>query len=95
MAVNRYTLLSTVTLPSGTFTPDATTGERVGTDSYAQGAGVYGSGAGSVAGSTTWYKGQVALCDPTGALYTALGGATNLAAFRDGTDAVGHVALSN
>lgn len=106
MALNRYVLTANVTLPSGTFAPDvieggtpsATTGAgspaNFGTGSYAQSASHYGSGAGSVAGSSAWYAGQVIWADPSGALYTAIG-AGNLRAFIDGTDASGHFGTSN
>lgn len=94
MAVQRYVLTTDLTLPAGSFTLDASSGERVGTGSYAQGAGNWGSGAGSAGGSTNWYAGQVIWADPAGELYTAIG-AGNLRAFRDGTDDVGHAAISN
>lgn len=86
MAINRYVLTATVTVPAGAFTLG---GNGFGTGSYAQGAGEYGSAA-----STTWVKGTVIEADPAGALFTAIGSG-NLAAYRDGTDAVGHAAVSN
>lgn len=106
MALNRYVLTANVTLPSGTFTsdviesgtPSGTPGVgapgNFGTGSYAQSASHYGSGAGSVAGSTTWYAGQVIWADPSGALFTAIGSG-NLRAFTDGTDSNGHWGTSN
>jgi hypothetical protein len=105
MAINRYRLTSKVTLPSGTFshddissgTPSVTPGvgapANFGTGSYAQGVGVYGSGAGTVAGSTTWLAGMELLLDPTGTLYTAIG-AGNLVQIT-AVDDVGHSGLSN
>ena len=42
-----------------------------------------------------FFAGQPLWLDPAGQLYAALGGATNLRAYIDGTDAVGHAALSN
>jgi hypothetical protein len=86
MALQRYTLTATVTVPAGAFTASS---NGFGTGSYAQGAGEYGSAPG-----TTWIKGTVIYADPAGALFTAIG-AGNLAAYRDGTDAVGHAAVSN
>jgi hypothetical protein len=94
MAINRYRLTQKVTLPSGSFTPDVTTAAvNYGTGSYAQGASEYGSGDGSVAGSTTWLKGMELMLDPTGALYTAIGGG-NLVQIT-AVDDVGHSGLSN
>ena len=86
MALSRFVLTATVTVPAGAFTASS---NGFGTGSYAQGAGEYGSN-----GGTTWIKGTVIEADPAGALYAAIG-AGNLTAFRDGTDAVGHAALSN
>jgi hypothetical protein len=96
MALSRYVLTATVTLPPGTYTADAATGLRFGTGSYAQGAGTYGSGAGGdlTAGGETFIAGTVIVADPAGVLYTAIG-AGNLRAFIDGTDDVGHAALAN
>lgn len=101
MALNRYVLTATVTVPAGAFTADVITGGTpstttgagapadFGTGSWAQSAGHYESGAGA-----TWYAGQVIWADPAGKLFTAIG-AGNLRAFTDGTDAAGHAALSN
>lgn len=100
VAVNKYVLTSKVVLPAGSYTPSVSTGTapttegvgspaNFGTGSYAQGAGEYGSGDG-----VTFEKGTTILADPAGALYTAIG-ASNLRAFVDGQDDVGHAALSN
>lgn len=89
MALNRYVLTSTVTLPAGAFTADATTGLRSGTGSYAQGAGNWGSGGGNV-----FPEGTTIVADPAGALFTAIG-ASNLRAYVQGQDDVGHAALAN
>ena len=42
-----------------------------------------------------FFAGQPLWLDPAGQLYAALGGATNLRTYIDGTDAVGHAALAN
>lgn len=43
----------------------------------------------------TWFAGQPLWLDTNGQLYAALGGATNLRAWIDGTDAVSHFGLAN
>jgi hypothetical protein len=97
MALSRYVLTSTVTLSPDTLAT-ATPGEP-GTG----GAAGYGSSA-SVSPATATKFGIWPLVflvntpvylDPAGALYYALGGATNLRAWIDGTDNNGHQALSN
>lgn len=105
MAINRYRLNTKITLPAGTFTPDVQTGTasttplgvgapaNFGTGSNAQGANVFGSGAGAAGGSTTWLQGMELLLDPTGKLYTAIG-AGNLTQITSADD-VGHSGLSN
>jgi hypothetical protein len=102
MALNQYVLTATVTLPSGAFTlggsdviiDQAGAGGGFGTGSYAQSASHYGSGAGSVAGSTTWYRGQIIWADPAGALFTAIGSG-NLQQITDGAGTVSHFGISN
>lgn len=94
MALSRFVLTATVTLPAGTFTDDVATGLRFGTGSNAQGAGNWGSN-----GGATFLEGTAIYADSSGAggagaLYTAIG-AGNLRAFVDGQDNVGHAALSN
>ena len=105
MAINRYRLLTKITLPAGAFTADVITGASAGattgigapgnfgTGSNAQGASVYGSGAGAAGGSTTWLQGMELLLDPAGKLYTA-NGAGNLTQITSADD-VGHSGLSN
>lgn len=104
MALSRFVVGSTVTLPAGAFTPDTASGLRFGTGSYAgTGSGATQQWAGGFA--ATFNAGQVLYADsatpgstPTASqqLYTALTAAgANLFAFRDGTDAVGHFGLSN
>lgn len=94
MALGRFVLTATVTVPAGTFTDDAATGLRFGTGSNAQGAATWGSN-----GGATFLQGTVIYADSggtggAGALYTAIGSG-NLRAFVDGQDDVGHAALSN
>lgn len=101
MALSRYVLTATVSVPAGAFTADVTTSgtpstttgvgapANFGTGSWAQSASHYESGAGA-----TWYEGQLIWADSAGKLYAAIGSG-NLRAFTDGTDAVGHAALSN
>jgi hypothetical protein len=100
MALSRFVLTSTVTLP-----PDAvaaiTAGEPgtggaagFGNSAYTDAAGHWGSS------GATWPAGSVIIADSAGtggagALYTALGGATNLRPYVQGQDDVGHAALSN
>jgi hypothetical protein len=101
MALSRYVVGTTVTLPAGTPTADA---NGFGLATWA------GTGSGitlqwSAAGSpVTFIRGQVILADsaatstPTGAmqLYTALQAAgANLRAYVQGSDDVGHAALAN
>jgi hypothetical protein len=101
VALGRFVVGSTVTLPAGTAT--AVSG-GFGTVSWA------GTGAGATlqwadGQAATFNAGQVLYADsatpgstPTGAqqLYTALTAAgASLFAFRDGTDSVSHYGLSN
>jgi hypothetical protein len=88
MAVNRYVLTATVTIPPGAAaTPVA---GMPGTGAPA------GPGSAATTGGNLWpaiaLKGQVILLDPAGPVYAAL--ATNLRPFVDG-DIVGRAALSN
>lgn len=81
MAINQYIVTTKVVLPAGAFTADDVNGggapaagtgygapANFGTGSYAQGAGVYGSG-----GSLIFNQGQKIMLDPTGKLFTAIG----------------------
>jgi hypothetical protein len=90
MALARYTLTATVTVAAGTAST-VVAGEP-GT------GGAAGFGSASTTGgplwATTFLKGTAIWLDNAGSLYTAIG-AGNLAAWRDGTDNVGHAALSN
>lgn len=107
MALNRYVLTATITLPPGTFVPDETIAgtptntaygspANFGTGSNTPAAGKWGSGNGVATGNagTTFLQGTAIVADPAGALFTAIG-AGNLRAFVDGQDNVGHAALAN
>jgi hypothetical protein len=90
MALGRYVITQTTTVPAGAAaTP--TPGEP-GTG----GAAGYGSAAvtGGQLWATTFLKGTAILLDPAGPLYAAIG-AGNLRAFTEGTDTVSHAALAN
>ena len=90
MALNRYVLTATVTVPAGTpATPVAGEPETGGQAGYGSAATASGQ-----LWATTFLAGQAIVLDPAGPLYTAIG-AANLMAFRDGTDTVSHAALSN
>jgi hypothetical protein len=65
VALSRYVLTSTVTVPAGTASAPAQPGATV---SYAQGAGDYGS-----SGGVTFLKGTTILADPAGQLDAAIG----------------------
>ena len=89
MALARYTLTATVTVPAGTSaTPVA--GEPGS-------GGAAGPGNAATTGGplwpTTFTAGTTLVLDPAGPLYAAIGSA-NIRADTD-TDAVGHAALSN
>ena len=91
MALNRYVLTSTVVVAAGTATT-VVAGEP-GTGGAA-GFGNESISAGAEDWPTTFVAGTVIVLDPTGALYTAIGGG-NLRAYVQGQDDVGHAALSN
>lgn len=91
MALSRYVITATVTVPAGTAATPVAGEPATG------GAAGYGSAsisAGAVLFPQTFVKGTPIVLDPAGALYTAIG-AGNLRAWVDGQDAVGHAALSN
>lgn len=101
MAISRFVVGTTVTLPGGTATAVPGGG---GAASYA-GAGTGATLQWADGYPATFNAGQVIYADsaapgstPTGSqqLYTALAAAgANMFAFRDGIDAVGHGGLSN
>ena len=79
MALSRYVLTATVTVPAGTPAADAN-GFGLATFS-------------GPAFPATFIKGTAIMLDPAGSLYTAIG-AGNLRAWSDG-EAVGHARLAN
>jgi hypothetical protein len=103
VALSRFVVGSTVTLPAGAASASWTAG-GFGTVSYA-GTGTGATQQWADGSAATFIEGTVIYADsatpgstPTGAqqLYIALTAAqANLFAFRDGTDAVGHASLSN
>ena len=90
MALQRFTLTASVTLPQGT-AATVVAGEP-GTG----GAAGFGSfpTTGGPAFPVMLVKGTAIILDTAGPLYTQIG-AGNLTAFRDGTDTVGHACLGN
>jgi hypothetical protein len=90
MALNRYVLTATVTVPAGTAaTPVAgepQTGAPAGPGNAAT--------TGGPLFATTYLAGTAIVLDPAGALYAAIG-AGNLRAYVQGQDDAGHAALAN
>ncbi len=91
MTLSRYVLTATVTVPAGT--PSPVTAGEPGT------GGAAGFGSASISAGygifpQTFIAGTAIVLDSASPLYTAIG-AGNLRAFADGTDNVGHAALSN
>ncbi len=90
MALNKYVITSTTTVPAGTAsTPTA--GEPA--TGGAAGFGNASVSAGIGYFPQTFIAGTTIILDPAGALFTAIG-AGNLRAWAD-TEAVGHAALAN
>jgi hypothetical protein len=92
VALNRYVVTVTSTVPAGTAATPAAGEPGTG------GAAGYGSAptTGGPPWPVTYRKNQVLVLDPAGPLYaavTAAGG--SLRAFTDGTDTAGHQALAN
>ena len=100
MALSRFVIGTTVTLPAGTATAD---GNGFGLATYSGPAGPpiqWGAGFATefIAGTAVYLDSGTPAVPATGPqqLYAALVAAgANLFAFRDGTDAVGHASLSN
>jgi len=92
LALNRYVLTATVTVPAGTITTPIVAGEP-GTGGAA-GFGNTSTSAGFGLFPQTFLAGTAIVPTRPQLLYTAIG-AGNLMAWRDGTDAVCHAALSN
>jgi hypothetical protein len=92
VALSRFTVTATVTVPAGTPTAES---NGYGLVSWAGASGAYAEGF-----PITFIKGQVVVANSSAGssaaqlLYQAIGSG-NLTPFRDGTDAVGHAALSN
>lgn len=102
MALSRFIIGTTVTLPAGTATADANGFGLATWAGSGTGATLQWSAASEactfIAGTAIYLDSTAPGSTPTGAqqLYTALVAAgANLVAFRDGTDNVGHAALSN
>jgi hypothetical protein len=82
MALTRYVVTADVTVPAGTFTPDAATGLRFGTGSWAGASGAWSDGI--PASVPTFTAGQVIEFDPAttaGAALQSAIGAGNLRAY--------------
>jgi hypothetical protein len=100
VALSRFVIGTTVTLPAGTATAD---GNGFGLATYSGPAGPpiqWGAGFATefIAGTAVYLDSGTPAVPATGPqqLYAALVAAgANLFAFRDGTDAVGHASLSN
>jgi hypothetical protein len=92
VALNRYVLTATVTVPAGTITTPIVAGEP-GTGGAA-GFGNTSTSAGFGLWPQTFLAGQAIILDPAGPLFAAIG-AGNLRLFTQGTDDVGHQALAN
>jgi hypothetical protein len=100
VALSRFVIGTTVTLPAGTLTADA---NGFGEAGYSGAAGPpiqWGAGFPTefIAGTVIYLDGGTPAVPATGPqqLYAALTAAqANLFAFRDGTDSVGHSGLSN
>ena len=91
MALNRYVLTSTVTVPAGTIStvvagePGTGGASGFGNTSTSAGYGIF---------PQTFIKGMAIVLDPAGPLFTAIG-AGNLRSYVQGQDDVGHEALAN
>ena len=90
MALSRYVLTATVTVPAGT--PATVAAGEPGTGGAA-GYGSKSTSAGIGYFGQTFIAGTAIVLDPAGALFTAIG-AGNLRAWAD-TEAVGHAGLAN
>ena len=91
MALNKYVVTSTTTVPAGT--PSTVTAGEPGT------GGAAGYGNASVSAGVgyfpqTFLAGTTIVLDPTGPLYAAIG-AGNLRAYVQGQDDVGHASPAN
>lgn len=91
MALSRYVLTATVTVPAGT--PATPVAGEPGTGGAA-GYGNTSTSAGIGYFPQTFLAGTTIMLDPAGQLYAAIG-AGNLRAFVQGQDDVGHGGLAN
>jgi hypothetical protein len=92
MALSRYVLTATTTVPAGT--PATPAAGEPGTG----GAAGYGSAAisaGAVLWLQTFPRGQVIMLDNASPLYSYLNGQGAVRAYVQGTDDVSHAAISN
>ena len=90
MALSRYVVTSTTTVPAGT--PATPAAGEPGTGGAA-GFGNASTSAGAVLWPTTYIAGTTIVLDSASALYTALSG--SLRPYVQGQDDLGHAALSN
>jgi hypothetical protein len=90
MALSRYVLISTVTVPAGT---PATVVAGEPATGGAAGFGTAAISSGAVLYPQTYKAGQVIMLDPACPLYTAL--SANLRPYVQGQDDVGHSGISN
>ena len=91
MALSRYVLTATVTVPAGTPAIPAAGEPATG---GAAGYGNTSTSAGIGYFPQTFIAGTTIVLDPAGALYAAIG-AGNLRPYVQGQDDVGHAALAN
>jgi hypothetical protein len=90
VALSRYVLTSTVSIPAGT--PATPVAGEPGTGGAA-GFGNASTSAGAVLWPTTYIAGTTIILDSASVLYTALSG--SLRPYVQGQDDVGHAALAN
>jgi hypothetical protein len=93
MALNRYVLTATITVPAGTITTPVVAGEP-GTGGAA-GYGNTGISAGYAAFPQTFVAGTAIVLDSASPLYTYLNGQGVLRAYVQGQDDRGGAALAN
>ena len=86
MALNRYVLTATVTVPAGTPAADA---NGFGLETFSGPSGAWAAGF-----PQTFQAGQVIVLDPAGALYAAIG-AGNLKPYTAAQETGGSLGVSN
>lgn len=92
MALARYVITASVTVPAGT--PATVTAGEPGTGGAA-GFGNTGISAGYAAFPQTFVAGTLIVLDSASPLYTYLNGQGALLPYQQGTDDVSHAAISN